>query len=275
MIITFLSDKMLERFPNFVSAMITISRKENAFVRILEGTQDIWIRDYMPILLPSGKMLQFKYQPSYLKNGYEHLITSTRLIENQLGFPLKKVNLTMDGGNYVRLGDKVMVCDRIFSENPLLAKKELITTLKYQLEASEVVVLPTHPFDPVGHADGIVAATDRELVLIDQIPVDACAIEKQFHLQLREVLSENSIKYLECFTDQPVDGYKNEWDSRGSYLNFSLVGNTLLLPVFQNTNTQRLLNAFIPLFPKRRIWMINCEDLAQEGGALHCVTWTA
>jgi hypothetical protein len=223
----------------------------------------------MPIVLPSGKMIQFNYNPSYLKNGYGHLITSTAIVEDQLGFPLQNVNLTMDGGNYVRLGDKVLICDRIFSENQHLSKKELINILKYQFEASHIVVLPTHPFDPVGHA------TDRNLVLIDQLPDNACKAEKEFHLQLRQVLSENAVNCAECFIDEPAGGYRDEWDNRGSYLNFSVIGNTILLPVYKNTNTHRLLNTFIPLFPKRKIWMIKCDEIAQEGGAIHCVTWTA
>ena len=275
MIITFLSDKIIDRFPTFFGAIFTISRRENAFVRILEGTKDIWIRDYMPILLPSGKMIQFQYNPSYLKNGFEHLRTESGLIEKQFGFPLSKSKVVMDGGNYVRFGDKVLVCDRLFSENQHIHKEELLNQLRYMFQASEIVVLPTHPYDPVGHADGIVANTDRNFVIIEEIPKRATTTEINFHRKLRKVLDEHNIAFKEIFNDLPADGYINEWDNRGSYLNFTFIGNTLLLPVYKNTDTYRLMNCFIPLFPKKSIWMINCEELAKEGGAIHCATWTA
>lgn len=275
MIITFIADKMLDRFPNFASALLSISRRENAFVRIIEGTKDIWIRDYMPIILPSGKMIQFKYEPSYLTQGYNHLITETGILEKQFGFPIKKSKLNMDGGNYVRIGNTVMICDRILSENPSVSPLEVLSRLKFMLEAEKIILLPTHPHDPVGHADGIVAVSDNNKVIIEQLNQTASEVEIAFYNQLKATLQKANLHVIECPLDLPNDGYINIWDNRGSYLNFSFIGNTILIPVYQNTDKNKLLEFFISQFPKRKIWMINCEEIAKEGGAIHCVTWTA
>jgi agmatine deiminase len=275
MIITFLSDKLLDRHPGLANAIFTICRRENAFVRILEGTNDIWIRDYMPIVLPSGKMVQFTYSPSYLKNGFEHLITESGLLYEQFGFPIKRTQLIMDGGNYVRAGNKILICDRVLKENPTILPEEIKSRLKFMLDAEEVILLPTHPNDPIGHADGIVAAINSKHILVNELEEGATKNENEFHEVLCTALKHNGFRITKCFVDIPENGYIDNWDARGSYLNFTCIGNTLVLPVYQNTNTTRLLNFFIPLFPKKKFWLVNCEQIAKEGGALHCATWTA
>lgn len=34
---------------------------------LLDGTNDIWLRDFMPVRTDSGKLVSFRYEPSYLK----------------------------------------------------------------------------------------------------------------------------------------------------------------------------------------------------------------
>ena len=36
--------------------------------RFFFGTKDIWLRDFMPVRTGSGKLVSFRYEPSYLKN---------------------------------------------------------------------------------------------------------------------------------------------------------------------------------------------------------------
>jgi agmatine deiminase len=274
MILTLLSDKLIERFPGFANSIFTIARRENAFVRILEGTKDIWIRDYMPIVLPSGQLVQFTYAPSYLNNEFDCLISSTGLLQEQFGFPVKRSKIIMDGGNYVRAGNKILVCDRIINENPNMPSEVITSRLKFLLDATEVILLPTHPYDPVGHADGIVAAIDHEHILVNDLGNNSNTIEREFYLNLCKILKENGFKVSTCIVDTPDNGYIDEWDARGSYLNFTSIGNTIILPVYKNTDTNRLLNFFIPLFQGKKFWMVDCEEIAKEGGALHCATWT-
>lgn len=44
-----------------------VLHKSNVKYAFLKGTKDIWCRDYMPVQTESGKFIQFKYNPSYLK----------------------------------------------------------------------------------------------------------------------------------------------------------------------------------------------------------------
>ena len=35
---------------------------------LLDGTRDVWVRDFMPVRTGSGKLVSFRYEPSYLKS---------------------------------------------------------------------------------------------------------------------------------------------------------------------------------------------------------------
>ena len=36
--------------------------------RFLPNAKDIWLRDFMPVRTGSGKLVSFRYEPSYLKS---------------------------------------------------------------------------------------------------------------------------------------------------------------------------------------------------------------
>jgi hypothetical protein len=46
----------------------------------IEGTKDIWIRDYMPIQLSDDKFLVYKYDPDYLKDSGKEYLTDSQSI---------------------------------------------------------------------------------------------------------------------------------------------------------------------------------------------------
>ena len=39
--------------------------------RLLDGTHDIWLRDFMPVQIRDGSFVFFRYEPSYLENEPE------------------------------------------------------------------------------------------------------------------------------------------------------------------------------------------------------------
>ena len=87
-------------------------------------TKDIWMRDFMPILLDDGRLISYDYDPDYLKDEkYSHLRTKIQ--------PLKEhINLVLDGGNFIRFGGKAIMTDKIFRENPSKTKAEIVRTIK-------------------------------------------------------------------------------------------------------------------------------------------------
>jgi agmatine/peptidylarginine deiminase len=269
-----ISDLLTQRYPSIARAISETCQEEHAMLAEAKGTKDIWIRDYMPVVLPDDSMIQFNYKPSYLYPEYTQLITRPEDVNLPFAFRKKRSKIILDGGNYVRLGNKVLICDRVVAENPGLSKEQLINQLTRLLKATEIVLLPTHPFDPTGHADGIVTPVSESNVLIESSTNYSSKEEIQFHHRLRQTLTAHSIGITECPTEPPTDGYHDEWDCRGSYLNVVRIGRTVLIPFYAHSDKHRVHSFFIAAFRKYKVRLVQCDALAEEGGALHCVTWS-
>ncbi len=274
MTITFLSDLLKYRYPGLAEHIDHISKKENAIVRVINNTRDIWIRDYMPVMSSKGKLVKFKYRPSYLVGEFESLITEERVIKEGFEFSFHQSKIIADGGNFIWAGEKLLICDRVFEENPQISREELLQRLRYLLDAKDIIVLPTHPLDPLGHADGVVYHIKDNEVLIDGLGSNATEVDIKYFKNLRSILTGAGFHIIEAPVCDMKVANMDEWDARGSYVNITRIGRTLLLPVFKDSRKDELMNFYITLFRSDSLSFIGIDSLAKEGGGLHCVTWT-
>ena len=53
-------------FP-FYNRLVKLFKDNNLNCEFVEGTNDIWMRDFMPVKSTDGKYIQFDYHPKYLK----------------------------------------------------------------------------------------------------------------------------------------------------------------------------------------------------------------
>ena len=130
------------------------------------------------------------------------------------------MNIIFDGGNYVRCGDKVIMTDKIFSENPNKSVTKLIQHLETTL-CAEIVFLPWDMADFCGHADGMVADLGDGRILLN-----GCWKKRKrdlpFHKRLRKLLDAH-------FEVEELPGWDGDNDS-WCYLNFLKVPGGVLLP---------------------------------------------
>ena len=131
---------------------------------LIRSTKDIWCRDYMPVQKDVQVFIQFRYEPSYLKQALE-LQSDPIQVHTDNRIKATYSNMNLDGGNILRWLDRVIVTDRIFSENPEYSdKKKLIKDLELLFEA-EIIVIPQIKSDMTGHADGLVRFYDRDTLI--------------------------------------------------------------------------------------------------------------
>ena len=69
-------------------------------------------------------------------------------------------------------------------------------------------------------------------------------------------------------TKQNVKGL----DYKGSYLNFYVGNDVVLLPIYQDENDTVAIKKMQQLFPTRQIVPIDVVALYKHGGMIHCVT---
>lgn len=268
----YLSELFEERFPDCFNRLTSILKKHGVNYRLLKGTKDIWCRDYMPIQTESGKLIQFRYEPSYLKGNkeWEDSRSDVREVCRLNGFEPVFSNINLDGGNVLLCSGRAIVSDRIFTENPEYTDKEqLVKDLSELLEA-EVIIIPAQNGDMTGHADGMVRFVNYDTILGNNRAEEY----KYWTNGIEKVLKDNNLNYI----DVPFFYYK---DSKhpdhaiGVYVNYLEVANLIILPIFEveGNKDAEAIAAFKQIFTDKIIETINYNDVAFEGGVLNCTTW--
>lgn len=264
----YLSGLLPGRFPNFYRQFEEILLKNKIQLSLLSHTNDIWARDYMPIQNGLGQMIRFQYTPDYLKGKkYASTITNTLKVCQRLKLKTIKNDLIVDGGNIVHYGNKVVMCDKVLKENKNYSRKEIIEKLRWTLRVNHVLIIPTHPEDLFGHADGILRFINQRTVLVSDYSKESPSYWKTLTNELK--------KYKLDIVKLPCNTFKNRntFDATGIYINFLQMKNIIFYPIYglpEDIKVEKLLNK---LFPKNKIIPVESREIAQQGGVLNCISW--
>ena len=261
------SDK---RFTKTCNALSEILEKHSKRYDFLKATKDIWCRDYMPIQIEKGKFVQFRYEPSYLKDDLEIQSDPEEVCKaNNIRPQFSKINL--DGGNVVNWSDRAIITDRVFEENPEYSSKtKLISEIEKLLEV-EIIVIPQIKSDMTGHADGMLRFVDHNILLGNNREQEF----KYWKDGINKVLKEKGIDYIDIpFLDHKEKKYPDH--AIGCYVNYLEIQDLIVLPIFETEQNkdQEVYDKFREIFQDRKIETINYNEIGFHGGLLNCTTWT-
>ena len=270
----YISDKLKEFYPRTYSRLTKLFDDMEIEWGEIEGTKDIWIRDYMPIQISAESFVVYNYNPDYLKDSGVEYITDSQAIADRV---LKHCNkehfdITLDGGNVVACAGHMVLTDKVFPEN---GRKKYDPEFCNYISAvlnSEVIFLPWHcdnPNDPnadvYGHADGFIHWTGDNRVLMsnhrDYCPVEADEIKRRLECVGFEV--------TEMLFDVPNPDKDYNW----AYINYLEVGNKIIVPTFGIPEDKQALRYIKKANPGSIVRGFRMKDIAKKGGALHCITW--
>ena len=268
----FLSELLMDRYPDTCKKLLSILEKHKTNYSFLKGTKDIWCRDYMPVRLESGKLIQFRYEPSYLMEDskYEAIRSDVHEVCRLNNIKAQDSDINLDGGNVLICEGRAIISDRVFAENkdkdPDSLKKELA-----QLLECEIIIIPTINGDLTGHADGMVRFVDRNTILGN----DRAKEYKYWKDGIEKVLSTYGLNYIDVpFLDVKRD-QKHPDSAIGVYVNYLEVNNLIVAPVFNCDTDKEVVAILQKVFPGRQIETIDYSDVALEGGLLNCTSWVA
>ena len=220
----------------------------------------IWTRDYMPVQVSKDKFVRFNYSPDYLKDNPEYK-PDTSAILSDLGIHVTDSDIIVDGGNVISCGNKVIMTDKIFRENPHYNRNGLIDKLSQLLEA-EIVLIPEDYYDEYGHADGMVRYIGEGCVLLNNY----YDFDKALRKELLDALSPHF-----DITELHYGAYN---DKSWAYINFLHVGNHILIPMVDDELGDMAFRQIDDAFPQCKCHPVyHCESIVREGGALNCSTW--
>lgn len=235
----------------------------NIKYKLLNNTKDIWLRDFMPVKTKSGKYVSFRYEPSYLADDPQLRTNFKTDIAPHFVLPVTYLNINLDGGNVVfsPSKEKVIISDRVFSENHGISEAELTAKLEKLLEAS-LIIIPSLKSDMTGHADGMVRLVDENTV-VTNAPLSPYG----FETKVKKVLQNHGIEVI----DFPY--FYSKGDSAvGCYLNYLETEKSIFLPVFGVDTDNEAINKAKNIFDKTII-PVNINEIAEKGGLLNCVSW--
>ena len=267
----YLSALLKDGHAGFIRRFERILQEQQIEFQYLENTLDIWCRDYMPVQLDRDNLMQFRYDPCYLKyKKYRATKTiGTEALPEEVGFA-DECDIVLDGGNVVSCGEKVIVSEVIFRDNPGRDHGALIKELE-GLFRHPVIVIPRIPGDFTGHADGMVRYYKKGVVLINNYSELVSVNSKRIAGRLLSILREAGL------TTVTVPYYPNEntnyTSAYGCYINFLRFGETVFLPSFASKKQDAYVLAFFKeLFPS--VVPVPSREIAAKGGLLNCITWT-
>lgn len=231
--------------------------------QLIDGTCDIWLRDFMPVKLRDESYVSFRYEPNYLKNDTELQTSFKNDLSRQFSFSVKYSDINLDGGNVVfsPSKEKAIVSDRIFKENPAYRPSLLVQELEEILQA-QVIIIPSLINDMTGHADGMIRFADENTVIGNDTPT-----KNGLEQRIKSILTNHGIDVI----DFPYF-YSPKSSSVGCYLNFLETERYIFLPVFGNELDDKAVASAKEIFTKT-IVPVNVNEIAKEGGVLNCISW--
>ena len=259
----YFSGLLSEQYPADIINLTAALDAYNISYGFLPGTKDIWLRDFMPIRTRSGKLVSFRYEPSYLRDCPELRTDFRRDIAPQLALTPLYSDIILDGGNVVfsPSGERVLISDRVFSENPECPPAALVRELSELLEA-EVLIIPSLKSDMTGHADGMTRFLDDRTVLCNR-PLSSCGFEQNVKRSVRDYdLDAVDFPFVPTGRISAV----------GCYLNYLETEQAVFLPVFGIEQDAEAAASARQLFSKE-IVPVNIREIAQQGGCLNCISW--
>ncbi len=264
----YLADTLPIYYPIFSTQFEKTLNKYNINFNLLPKTKDVWAVDYMPIQIEQHKYVQFIYKPSYLKTKKDlKSISNVTAICEQIGIETIRSEILLDGGNVIRTTDKVIMTERVFTDNPTIKSKDLIDELQNIFQVDKLFILPEYPHEMTEHADGLIRFLDDQTVLINSFTAE----ENEFNEVFEKAVQKTGLDYIKI--PYNPNNNENNIQANGLYINFLQMDGVIFLPIFGIPEDDLAVKQFEQLFEGQDVVPVKGNEIAHEGGILNCISW--
>ncbi len=268
--VVYFSSLLPERCPKTFGGLKEVLERYGVEYRFLQGTKDIWCRDYMPIQICGRHFTLFGYHPDYLLDTAEHresITDNLQVCQLTNGISVSdQRGILLDGGNVVHSGSKVIMTSKVFEENPGLRVRDLSQILEDSFGA-RVIFLPWDTNEIYGHTDGILRVIDDDTVLL----TNYAQFDSQMADRFKRCLKPH-FKHVKELHFKVSKLNENSW----AYINWLQTDKVLILPRLNIPVDEQAFRQIEKLMPdyKGRIEMVDATDLICYEGCLNCASWT-
>jgi agmatine/peptidylarginine deiminase len=205
-------------------------------------------------------------------------------IANVTGLPLYEMvnspdDLTHTGGNYMVDGwGTAFSSELILDENTDKTESQINNIMQDWMGIDRYIKMPTLPYDEIHHIDMHLKLLDEETLLVGEYP-SGTADGPQIEANLQYVLSNyNSVfgtPYKVIRIPMPPDGggdYPDNFGDYRTYTNSTFINKTLIVPTYAQQYDTTALRILREALPRYTVVGINCTNIINQLGALHCIT---
>lgn len=248
-------------------------------------TNSIWIRDYGANSVyvndvDSLILVDWIYNRSTRPQDD----TVCRAYARKLNLPVYETRvapyrIVHTGGNYISDGFGNGFSSKLVNnENQSLSTNQIGNVMNQFMGIDNYILMETLPYDGINHIDMHMKLLDEETLLMTQYP-DGVADGPQIEANLLYVLNNhNSVfgtPYEVVRQVSPPQSNGNYPDEGGDYLTYSnsvFINKLLLVPTYREPFDSVALNKYRKNLPGYQVQGINCNNIIQASGAIHCIT---
>ena len=255
--------------PKLYNNLKNILKANDVDCRLLQNTNDIWCRDFMPIQTEDNRFVSYNYYPNYLNNPeYRKYITNAKKVGNvdfmKWGDNVVESDLIIDGGNVVKCGNKIVMTEKVFVENSNLTHEEVIKRLTDAFQC-EIVFIPwDYMHEKYGHSDGVIHYLGDDRVLMTNYEQFDVNMTDKFRRVLDKHFEVVSLKYdVETLNE-------NSW----AYINYLQIDDLVLVPHLGIPEDEQARQQIKNLLPECNVISVpDAMEAVKDGGAFNCISW--
>ncbi|GGE61755.1 agmatine deiminase family protein [Priestia taiwanensis] len=257
---------------------------------LIHEADDVWIRDNGPIFVKDkeGNLTLTHWIFNGWGDKYPHandIIVPNKISEN---YKISKVDvdICLEGGGIEVNGQGTLMAAKssIINENrnPTLSQEEIERALTKYLGVTNFIWITglrgedNYDEDTDFHIDGAARFTNENTILYEYDPFgesEAYLLEAhEKHYQELQQARNTDGKPFQLIPVPLTRKDVKEAGCKGSYLNFYIGNEVVLVPVYDDEHDKLALQIIEGQFPGRRIVGINVSKLYAYGGMIHCVT---
>ncbi len=251
-------------------------------------SNDSWARDHGPITLLDN---QQPHLLDFVFNGWGNKYKAE--LDNQISKrlheagafghnPLKSIDFVLEGGSIETDGTGTLLtttsCLLSSQRNSGLTQIQIEQKLREYLQVDRVLWLEHGQLqgdDTDGHIDTIVRFANPDTLIYvasDNTNDPNHAELSAMHAELLRLKQRNGQPYNLISVPSPVITNDEGDTLPASYVNFLIINDAVLVPVYGVNTDKTALKIIGECFADRQVISINCRPLVQQFGSLHCIT---
>ncbi len=248
-------------------------------VRLLHlPTDDIWVRDYGPIVGLDSASRQVTVNAVYDPlPAYPHA-SDNAMPERWTayrGIPLRDLDLHFEGGNLWSDGAGTLILSQqVFRSNPGLTRASLLEKLHGGFAFDKLILTPRLKLEETGHVDLLLKLADAQTVLVSAPAsrYNGAALRAAAGVFQHETNARGQAYQV---VDLPAPPMYFNWfvfPIWPTYTNSLTVNGRVLVPVYGLRSDDDALDIYRRAMPGHHVIPINCRVSINGGGAVHCLT---